>query len=188
MTRAVYVIQSASGMVKVGITGNVRKRLGALQVSSPFKLSLFAAVTSEHGAASRIEALAHEKLASHRLSGEWFSASPEVALLAVTLAAQDLGAEITPWEPEPRPARVPRKPNPEMTALVQRGGEVLYGNQWQTPLAEALGVTDRTMRRWASGRASAPKSVKADLLRVASARLAGIDSVLADLTAISGAK
>ncbi len=30
-------------------------------------------------------------------------------------------------------------------------GGALYGPSWQTPLSEALGVSDRTVRRWVAG-------------------------------------
>jgi hypothetical protein len=31
-------------------------------------------------------------------------------------------------------------------------GEALYGPSWQTPMSEALGVSDRSVRYWAGGR------------------------------------
>ena len=41
-------------------------------------------------------------------------------------------------------------------------GVALYGAQWQTQLAEALGVADRTVRRWVAGQAI-PAGVRDDL-------------------------
>ena len=35
--------------------------------------------------------------------------------------------------------------------LLRQVGEALYGERWQTPLSRALGVGDRTVRRWVSG-------------------------------------
>jgi len=32
--------------------------------------------------------------------------------------------------------------------LLNRVGEQLFGSRWQSDLARALGVTERTMRRW----------------------------------------
>src|SRR5262245_23213052 len=32
--------------------------------------------------------------------------------------------------------------------LLKRIGEALYGDRWQRQLAKALGVSDRTVRRW----------------------------------------
>lgn len=37
-----------------------------------------------------------------------------------------------------------------MTLLAQIGN-ALYGPRWQSELARALGVSDRTVRRWAAG-------------------------------------
>lgn len=38
-----------------------------------------------------------------------------------------------------------------MSRLLAEVGEALYGPRWQSALARELGVTDRTVRRWASG-------------------------------------
>ena len=35
--------------------------------------------------------------------------------------------------------------------LLQRIGQALYGERWQSALALDLGVADRTMRRWVAG-------------------------------------
>lgn len=39
----------------------------------------------------------------------------------------------------------------EETDILKLAGEALYGRQWQVPLARDLGVTDRTVRYWATG-------------------------------------
>ena len=39
-------------------------------------------------------------------------------------------------------------------------GERLYGYGWQTALSKALGVNDRTVRRWVSGSTDIPKMVE----------------------------
>jgi hypothetical protein len=52
-------------------------------------------------------------------------------------------------------------------------GERLYGARWQTPLAAALGVNPRTLRRWVSGQNAIPETVDADigtLLEIATRR------------------
>ena len=41
-------------------------------------------------------------------------------------------------------------------ALLRKVGECLYGTRWQSELARALGVTDRTMRRWVNGTHAIP--------------------------------
>lgn len=38
-------------------------------------------------------------------------------------------------------------------------GECIYGARWQTALARALGVNDRTVRRWLSGEQVVPGPV-----------------------------
>ena len=72
--------------------------------------------------------------------------------------------------------------------MLKRAGEALYGNQWQTPLAQALGVSDRTMRRWVSGTASIPDDVLADIEQVARQRVADIYAFMAEVTAIQAAR
>lgn len=44
-------------------------------------------------------------------------------------------------------------------ALLRAAGEALYGSYWQSPLARDLDVSDRTVRRWASGEWPAPRDV-----------------------------
>lgn len=47
-----------------------------------------------------------------------------------------------------------------------RYGALLFGPQWQTPLADRLGVSARTMRRWAAGTHAAPAGLADDLRRL----------------------
>lgn len=50
-----------------------------------------------------------------------------------------------------------------------RVGTALYGERWQTPLADDLGVADRTMRRWVAGDAM-PEPVWAEIGALCSKR------------------
>jgi hypothetical protein len=43
--------------------------------------------------------------------------------------------------------------------LLRQIGEVLYGASWQTAFSERLNVSDRSMRRWASGEDEIPPGV-----------------------------
>ena len=43
------------------------------------------------------------------------------------------------------------------TEELKRAGETLYGWGWQIALARALGVNDRTVRRWAAGDTEIPR-------------------------------
>jgi len=51
-------------------------------------------------------------------------------------------------------------------------GKALYGPRFQRELAEALGVNERTMRRWVAGDTSPPESVLEDLKALARERIA----------------
>src|SRR4051812_4296962 len=90
MKRAIYVVRSERGPVKVGIATKPRERLSQLRVSSPVPLHLdFAAETD--GDARILERRAHAILAGRRLSGEWFEVDSRNAVAAVRRAAQELG-------------------------------------------------------------------------------------------------
>lgn len=54
-------------------------------------------------------------------------------------------------------------------------GEALYGPSWQTPLAEALEVADRTMRRWVAGDTAIPEGIWADIAKLCHARGAELE-------------
>lgn len=53
-------------------------------------------------------------------------------------------------------------------------GVALYGSAWHAPLAAALKVTPRTMRRWANDDADIPSTVGKDLDELCSARIGEI--------------
>jgi len=67
----------------------------------------------------------------------------------------------------------------EMRDKIIQYGEALYGPRFQRELAEALGVNERTMRRWVAGDTSPPESVLDDLkalVRERAALLRGLAS------------
>lgn len=57
-------------------------------------------------------------------------------------------------------------------ALLREAGELLYGPRWQTPLAGAIGVSDRSMRYWAAGSAM-PDGAWSDIMALLRKR--GVD-------------
>jgi len=59
-------------------------------------------------------------------------------------------------------------------------GECLYGELWQSQLARALGVNDRTVRRWAIGK-GAPGTYASAMIGLLAHRRAAIDDALAHL-------
>lgn len=50
--------------------------------------------------------------------------------------------------------------------LLRAAGEALYGEQWQAPLAEGLGINRRTIRRWLDGDNEPPAGVWAALAAI----------------------
>lgn len=63
------------------------------------------------------------------------------------------------------------------STLLQAAGEALYGPRWQTEMARALDVSDRTVRRWAAGD-DLPAGVIADLKRLCEARRQSLADVI----------
>lgn len=51
-------------------------------------------------------------------------------------------------------------------ALFSKIGEALYGPSWRNALADALGVAERTVRRWQDGASEIPDGVRADLAKL----------------------
>lgn len=64
-----------------------------------------------------------------------------------------------------------------MSKILAECGEALYGPRWQTNLAEDLGVSDRTIRRWHAGTQDVPRGAYTDLLRLALERAQLLDSL-----------
>ncbi|MGD9613815.1 MAG: transcriptional regulator [Alphaproteobacteria bacterium] len=65
--------------------------------------------------------------------------------------------------------------------LLRRVGETCFGNIWQTDLARALGVADRTMRHWAAGTRPMPPGLRDDLARVVADRGRAIQALYREL-------
>ena len=58
-------------------------------------------------------------------------------------------------------------------------GTALYGGQWQTPLARALGIAPRYLRLWVQGRYAIPAHRAAQIHGLCGARIAAIESAQA---------
>lgn len=65
-------------------------------------------------------------------------------------------------------------------ALLAHVGETIYGPQWQEPLAQALGVSSRSMRYWLAGR-TIPPGIWPDLRAIAQSRGAEIAALIEEL-------
>ena len=51
-------------------------------------------------------------------------------------------------------------------ALFNKIGEALYGPSWRNALADALGVAERTVRRWQDGTSAIPDGIRDDLAKL----------------------
>lgn len=60
--------------------------------------------------------------------------------------------------------------------LLPQVGEALWGSRWQTDMAEALSISDRTVRRWIAGE-RIPPGVWLDLIRLMQERSMLLDDL-----------
>jgi hypothetical protein len=87
MKNFVYVMGAATGPQKIGIAGNVARRLRSIQTGSHVPIVLaFSAETEGDGVAEKVENYAHWLLREKRLHGEWFDVTPSEARTAVNNA------------------------------------------------------------------------------------------------------
>jgi hypothetical protein len=70
----VYFLRDAEGLIKIGWTKNLRKRVAALQVTSSSPLRLIGVV----GGGRNTEQWLHARLGEHRVRGEWFRPSAKL--------------------------------------------------------------------------------------------------------------
>lgn len=85
----VYVIQVASGPVKIGIAQDVRNRIEELQTANYEELQCaysFACVSVEQS--SSLEALLHRRYRAQHIRGEWFDVRPENIIADIEFASQ----------------------------------------------------------------------------------------------------
>jgi hypothetical protein len=69
------------------------------------------------------------------------------------------------------------------TELIAAAGRAMFGGQWKAGLARSLGVTDRTINRWLSGRVEPRTGIFGDLLRVLRERRDEISRLIAAVEA-----
>lgn len=90
--QSVYVIESADGHYKVGISRDPVARCRELQRSTPLPLEFVGAtLVAPSGVSARaMERRAHEILSHYRVSGEWFSAPLDFVHGALRVAYAEL--------------------------------------------------------------------------------------------------
>lgn len=82
MKQYVYVMRSGTGLCKVGVTKDIEKRRAVLERGSGFAV-VVVHIFGPFNSAKRLEASAHQSLAQHRRSGEWFDCPAEHAVQAI---------------------------------------------------------------------------------------------------------
>ena len=65
--------------------------------------------------------------------------------------------------------------------LLSDAGIAIYGPRWQSEIAVALGVSDRTVRRWVSGDTAPPLGIWSDLIALCKNRKCQISDVVSAL-------
>jgi transposase-like protein len=61
---------------------------------------------------------------------------------------------------------------------LRKAGFALYGEQWRSELARALGVTDRTVRRWVHNEYSIPDEARERIIELCRERVEMLNGVL----------
>jgi predicted transcriptional regulator len=61
---------------------------------------------------------------------------------------------------------------------LRKAGFALYGEQWRSELARALGVTDRTIRRWAHEEYAIPNEARERVIELCRERVEMLDTVM----------
>jgi len=94
----VYLIQQdQSGFVKIGISGNVTKRLRDLQSANPHLLSVKYTVNCpSFEIASAIEKRLHNRFATFRLTNEWFNVPIEKIIADLEWGLSFSGLNVSP--------------------------------------------------------------------------------------------
>lgn len=88
----VYLIKdTATGAVKIGISGDVGKRLASLQTASPNKLILLHVISVEDARALELDL--HAVYASKRRSGEWFDLGDDEIAQIMAIRSSYIHAE-----------------------------------------------------------------------------------------------
>jgi Meiotically up-regulated gene 113 len=134
MRQQIYVISSANGLVKIGLSTAPDMRVRELQRANGYELSLVQSWPVPKGQNRRVERCAHAKLAIVRGFGEWFNCSVEEAIGAVEYALA------RPVSPKKKPLMRTPGSRDEMITINVKGVRV---SSWNAARAEVkrLGMT-----------------------------------------------
>ncbi len=86
----VYII-TAGAFCKIGVTGNLKKRLKQYRIHCPLEVQMAFVQEVHPDKVFKLEAAVHELLHAKRTHGEWFMLKLEAAILAISKARKALG-------------------------------------------------------------------------------------------------
>lgn len=156
--RFIYVIGTgeAECPVKIGVAGNVSRRLGHMRAGSPVRLRELFSMEVEGGLALKVEAACHRELRKHVLAGEWFSVNSSVASDVIrSVIARSVG-------------NIPVAVRPPAAVAFRASRKQLGFTAAELAHELRMGSIggERTVRRWETGesRISGPAQVAVELL------------------------
>ena len=165
MKEYVYVISSPLELVKLGLARKPKQRLQNLQIGSPVPLELGGQYEmSDRATAEAVVAALQERFRARRERGHWFRATAlevrqalgerELAALyrsseARQRAAARRAAEVAKSEAAAALAAASATERRRLRLQRRRAAaRMLAEGETQAASAEALGITDRTIRNW----------------------------------------
>ena len=150
MSRAIYILESSAGIVKIGIARNVHNRMRLIKTATPYPIVLAYSGRAMTGVEA-VEKRAHTMLATERMHGEWFRVSSARALEAVLEAAQECGVELDPEGPRVLGRR--GRPTKDTSAVMVRMPRDILDvidefRHMETPPLSRSEVVRRVMAAW----------------------------------------
>jgi hypothetical protein len=166
----VYVISCPLGLVKLGVASNPKQRVQNLQIGSPLPLQLAGHYAiSDRATAETVVAALQQRFRGRRERGHWFRATPlelrqaigdpEIVALyrsgeATQRAAARVAAEQVKAEAAQALAAASVQQRRRQRQQRRRTAvRMLAAGSTQAATADALGITDRTIRNWTKEKA-----------------------------------
>lgn len=139
MTSQVYFIRSADGLVKIGTSSDVSKRLKALSTAHGANLELLGSVPGGH----EIERAFHVRWAECRVNREWFRPSDD---MLVAIEREIAGPKLPLAFPKPRKGEETERAMDGLISFFRQ----LYPDDTATRISDDTGIPADTIRKWLS--------------------------------------
>lgn len=78
-----YLFRSSSGLYKIGISQNVKRRASNIRTASGFDIEILSVWNTGNRDAKSIESAVHEHLKDFRIIGEWFKFSEDYSVVDI---------------------------------------------------------------------------------------------------------